>query len=68
MMKKSNDQIREIILNAISDLVSDFTFYDRKSDEFLSLERLNKAVKTGVISTDEIVEAFKTNLQNVFKP
>lgn len=54
----------EIILNTVDDLCSKFLYYDRKEDEELSFEQLNQAVKTGNISIEEIVDRFKTNLEN----
>lgn len=53
---------KEQILGTVTDLVRDFTFYDRKEDEELSQEQLDQAIKDGTITIDEIVEQFKTAL------
>ncbi len=59
--------MKQIILNTISDLVSDFVYYDRKEDEDLTYNQLSDAVKTGEITVDEMVEEFRKNLENNFK-
>ena len=58
---------KQIILDAIEDLVSDFLYYDRKGDEDLSIEQLKKAVTENEITIDEIVVAFKKHLEDSFK-
>lgn len=55
-----------MIINKIEDLCSNFLYYDRKEDEDLSMEQLNEAVQKGEITIDEMVEVFKTNLENTF--
>ncbi len=57
---------RQIILDTIEDLCSNFVFYDRKEDEDLSVEELNYAVDNEVITVEEIVEHFKDCLLNTF--
>lgn len=56
--------MKQEILNTISDLVTDFLYYDRKEDEDLSVEDLKKAFKDGVITTDECIEHFSMVLKN----
>ena len=58
--------MKEIIIATISDLCSNFLYYDRREDEQLSINQLNKAVKDGVITIDEMVAAFRTNLEIIF--
>lgn len=58
--------MKQIIINKIEDLCSNFLYYDRKEDEDLSMEQLNEAVQKGEITIDEMVEVFKTNLENTF--
>jgi hypothetical protein len=53
---------KQIILGTISDLCIDFLYYDRKEDENLSPEQLEEAIKSGVITIDEIVEQFRKRL------
>jgi len=56
--------MKQTILNTIEDLVSNFVYYDRKEDEDLSQEDLEQAVKTGVITVDEIIEKFAEKIKN----
>ena len=58
--------MKEEIIATISDLCSDFLYYDRKEDQYLSVEQLNNAVKNGEITIDEMVTEFKKNLENTF--
>jgi len=58
--------MKENILNTIKDLCSNFLYYDRKEDEELSAEQLNKAVETGEITIDEMVAEFRKGLENTF--
>lgn len=58
--------MKEMILNTIDDLCSDFTYYDRKEDEQLSMEQLDEAVKSGEITIDEMVERFRKNLEKTY--
>ena len=51
-----------LILNNISDIL----YYDRKEDEDLPLGEIEKAVKSGDITVEEMVEAFRKELQNSF--
>ena len=59
--------MKEQILSAISDLVSDFAYYDRKEDEDLSAEQLEEAVRSGEITIDEMVSEFRKHLEDNFK-
>lgn len=58
--------MKQYILDTISDLCSNFLYYDRKEDEDLSMEQLNKAVKDGVVTIDEMVSEFRKHLENTF--
>lgn len=58
------EKTKQNILDTISDLCSDFLYYDRKEDENLSVKKLNKAFKQGVITVDECVEEFRKHLQH----
>ena len=57
---------RQIILDTIEDLCSNFVFYDRKEDEDLSVDELNYTVDNKIITVDEMVEHFKDCLLNTF--
>lgn len=58
---------KKLIIDTICDLVGKFTYYDRKEDEDLSIEKLNLAVKNNEISIEEMVEVFRQNLESTFK-
>jgi hypothetical protein len=58
--------MKKIILDTISDLCSDFLYYDRKEDEKLSVNQLNAAVKNGDVTIDEMVAEFRKNLEDSF--
>ena len=58
--------MKQTILDTIEDLCSDFTYYDRKEDEQLSMEQLNQAVASGEITIDEMVEKFRAGLTAAF--
>jgi len=59
--------MKQIILNTITDLCSNFLYYDRKEDEDLSVEDLEEAVENGTITIDEMVEEFRRHLENTLK-
>jgi hypothetical protein len=54
--------IKKKILNAARDAARDFACYDRKEDEDLSADALDEAVRTGAVTIDEIVAAFRKDL------
>ena len=58
--------LKETILNTIDDLCSDFLYYDRKEDEDLTMELLNKAVEDKEITVKEMVDKFESCLRNTF--
>ena len=51
------------ILDTADDLVSMFLYYDRKEDEDLPRGAIDKAVATGVVTVDEIVNRFRECLE-----
>ena len=55
--------MKDIILNTVDDLVSDFLYYDRKEDENLPRGSIEKAIKKGKISVKEIVDHFESQLK-----
>ena len=59
--------VKQLILDAIEDLCSNFVFYDRKEDEDLSINKLNKSVKDRIITVAEMVEHFENCLLNTFE-
>lgn len=60
-------KVKQTILNTISDLCSNFLYYDRKEDEQLSMKKLNKAVAKGKITIQEMVDEFEKHLKNTFE-
>jgi len=52
----------EYIENTIEDLVSGFLYYDRKEDEELPRGAIQKAVKDGLITKEQIVKKFAESL------
>lgn len=59
--------MKELILDKITDLCSNFLYYDRKEDEELSAKQLIESVKSGDITIDEMVNEFRKNLENSLK-
>lgn len=59
--------MKKIIFDHISDLVSSFVYYDRKESENLSIKQLNKAIASGEVTIDEMVQEFRFHLENAFK-
>lgn len=53
---------KQLILDTVEDVASNFLYYDRKEDEDLPWGSIEKAVSEGVISKDEIVEHFRQSL------
>lgn len=58
--------MKKVILDEISDLCSNFLYYDRKDCDYLSLSELNNSVKSGEITIDEMVAEFRKHLENTF--
>lgn len=56
--------VKHSILNLVSDMVSNFLYYDRKEDASLGVGAIDKAVKEGIISEAEIVQCFSNNLKS----
>jgi len=58
--------MKEQILGTVQDLVTDFVYYDRKEDEDLSADQLDKAVESGEITVDDMVAEFRKHLEAVY--
>lgn len=54
---------RENIEATITDMVTDFLYYDRKEDEELPREAIEESIAAGEISVKEIVELFERHLK-----
>lgn len=55
--------MKKHILGVITDLVSNFLYYDRKEDMDLPKGAIDKAVENGEITIDEMVQAFREELE-----
>jgi len=55
--------MKQKILGLVEDLVSDFLYYDRKDDEYVKKGEIDKAIKAGEITIEEIVEQFSNKLK-----
>lgn len=54
---------KDIILGMIGNLVADFMYYDRKEDDDLPRGAIEKALASGVLTVDEIVEKFREEME-----
>ena len=55
--------MRKIIINTVTDLVSDFLYYDRKEDEELGRGAIEMAIRQSDITLDEIVQVFRGKIE-----
>ena len=51
-----------MILGTVGDLVGNFLYYDRKTDEDLRYGDIQKALQSGEVTIDEIVDTFRNTL------
>jgi hypothetical protein len=58
---------RELILNSITDLVSNFLYYDRKEDEELKIGDIENCIKNNELTIEEMVKKFKFELEKNIK-
>jgi hypothetical protein len=49
--------------NTIADMVSNFLYYHRQEDEDLPLNSIQEAIKDGILSEEQIVKIFETQLK-----
>lgn len=54
--------MRHYILDIVSDLCTNFLYYDRKEDEMLSRKQLKEAIEKGDVTIEELGEHFKKEL------
>ena len=57
------EEVRALITCHAKDLVGAFMYYDRRDDEELCLYMIEKAVANHIITVDEIIETFSTELR-----
>ena len=55
---------KELLKNALTDLVSKFLYYDRKEDEELTIEDVENLIDTESISKQELINLFDELLTN----
>ena len=55
---------KDQVLTAIQDLVADFLYYDRKEDEDLPMDEIERLVEEGELSIDEMVDEFQRALED----
>jgi hypothetical protein len=58
-----NDTVKTLVLNSVSDLVTNFIYYDRKDDSELTSDMLFDAIDMNIISLDEIIDHFSSELR-----
>lgn len=58
------DEIKRSVLDAARDAARNFSYYGRKECESLSLEDLNDALASGVVTIVDIVLAFADELKD----
>ncbi len=54
---------KSYVFNVISDLISDFLYYDRKEDGELEQGEIERMVESGEISIHEIVAQFEIEIK-----
>jgi len=50
---------RKLVFNTVEDLVADFLYYDRKEDEELPRGEIERMIKDGDITIQEILDLFQ---------
>lgn len=58
--------MKKLILGLIEDLVSDFTYYNRKECEQLSADQLENAIEIGEVTIKEMVDEFEKQLRETY--
>jgi len=56
--------MRKRILGTVTDLISNFLYYDRKEDEELGVGEIEDAIKRGDITVEEIISLFESELRD----
>lgn len=60
--------MRNKILSLVDDLVADFVYNDRKIPGNISVEQINTAIKSNLVTIEEITERFRDGLKEVYTP
>ncbi len=58
---------KQVVLDTVENLISDFLYYDRKEDDELPIGVIEKLIAEGVITEIEIVAHFTTHLMKELK-
>lgn len=58
---------KQCILDEIENVVTKFLYYDRKEDEDLPVDSIERCIKRGNITVDEMVDKFRECLSRSFK-
>lgn len=61
--QENTPKLKKRILDTLDDLMSNFLYYDRKEDCDLEVGDIERAIEEGVITVDEMVEAFRAHLE-----
>lgn len=54
--------IKQLILDTLSDTCANFLYYDRKEDASLPVGAIEQALANGTVTGDELVALFRTEL------
>jgi len=60
---KLNELTKEKILGMLSDCWMDLFYYDRREDEECPIDAIENAIKSGVITVDEMVDNFRNQIE-----
>jgi hypothetical protein len=55
--------MKKLILGTIDDMIADFLYYDRKEDDQLPQGAIERAIESGEITEQDIVDAFARSLR-----
>lgn len=58
---------KEDILGRIPDVLVNFFYYDRKEDEELSIDVLDKAIEGQVVTENDFINEFTVQLKKFFR-
>lgn len=59
----TNHELKLLVLDTVEDLVLDFLYYNRKNDEELTVEDIERAFKDKIVTVDEVIKVFKEKLE-----
>lgn len=62
-----NIELKSAIFSTLNDCWHDLFYYDRKEDGGLPVYAIERAIKDGVITVDEMVEHFRKHIESEMK-